>query len=1037
MALSMDGRVKFRVLGPLTVTAEDGREVPIGGNKLRIVLAGLLLRGGESVPVSRLASWLWDEPDDPDRARATVQSYINRLRRIPELRDLLITVQDGYRMALDAGSLDLLRFRELTAAARAAVAEGDSAAATDALSEALRLWHHPVLSNVDSTALHRDEVEPLTEEWLRAQEQWLDLCLEAGRHFELVPHLRELTRAHPLREPLWERLMLALYRSGRPAEALRAYHDLAEMLADELGVDPGPALRALHQAILTDDPSLNAPAAGPYRPRRLTAPQQPPASPTAPHTAAHAAPQASPAPAAEPPRPEPGAVNLAVNLATSLPMVAAAIPLMGPQAITPSPAGIAQPVGASPVPRQLRPDIPGFAGRRAELATLDKLLDQALGDSPDASRPPVIVSLQGTAGAGKTALAVHWAHRVRDRFPDGQLYLDLRGYGQGRPVEPAAALETLLRALGTPADRVPVGLDERSALLRTLLAGRRVLLLLDNAGGSEQVAPLIPGSGGMVLVTSRNQLRGLIVQYGARRVVLDQMPADEATELLAEVLGRDRIESDRAAVAEIVERCARLPLALRIFAERAARFPDTPLRRLAAELRDERGRLTALDTGDGDDTDLRMVFSWTYHALDEAAARMFRLLGLHPGEEIGAGAAAALAGPETAADAAAATRLLDRLAADHLLRSRSPGRYDFHDLLREYAAERAREAGDVDEPLRRVLDWYLHAARNAARHLPPGDRTLPAEPVPDDVTVPEFADAEDAVGWFETELPNLMAAVRAAAANGRPGHAWRIAAVLVFFFDFHVPGPAWADVHRIAAESARRDHEPQEEGRALNHLAEVHARLGELDAAVARNTEALALARETGDRDLEGYVLADLGTAYFRLGEYAESTRCYNQALAIARERGDRRLEAETLDHIARNDNGLGRHEDALDGARAALAIYDRMRDPYHQGEALRTIGVAQAGLGRLSEAVGSFGRALELMRRFEDRRGEADVLDHLGRTLRDSGDLAGARDRWAEALAIFTEYGDARAAELRERLREVDGVPVGDPPDPPQTPRA
>ncbi len=511
------------------------------------------------------------------------------------------------------------------------------------------------------------------------------------------------------------------------------------------------------------------------------------------------------------------------------------------------------------------------------------------------------------------------------------------------------------------------------------------------------------------------------------------MPAGEAAELLAEVLGRDRVGGDPASVTEIVERCARLPLALRIFAERAARFPDTPLRRLVLELRDERGRLTALDTGDGDDTDLRMVFSWTYHALDDAAARMFRLLGLHPGPEIGTGAAAALVG----AGHAAATRLLDRLAADHLLRSRSPGRYDFHDLLRAYASERAREAGDGDEPLRRVLDWYLHAARDAARHLPPGDRVIPAEPVPDDVTPPDFGDPEDAVGWFEAELANLMAAVRAAAALNRPGHAWRLAAVLVFFFDFHVPGPAWADVHRVAAQAARRDGEPQEEGRALTHLAEVHARLGELDAAVARNIEALALARETGDRDLEGDVLADLGTAYFRLGAYEESSRCYNQALAIARDSGDRRLEAETLDHIARNDNGLGRHEIALDGAAAALAIYDRMGDPYHQGEALRTIGVAQAGLGRIAEAAGSFGRALELMRRFEDRRGEADVLDHLGRALRDSGDLDGARARWAEALAILSEYGDTRAADLRERLREIESAPVGDLADLPQTPHA
>ncbi|TQM77127.1 DNA-binding SARP family transcriptional activator [Thermopolyspora flexuosa] len=1019
--------MRFRVLGPLTVTAADGREVPIGGNKLRVVLAGLLLRAGESVPVGRIASWLWEETDDPDRARGTVQSYINRLRRLPELRDLLVTVPDGYRVACDAGSLDLLRFRELTATAQAAIAAGDPAAATEALSAAVGLWRGPALSNVDSPTLHRDEVEPLTEEWLRAQEQWIDLGLDAGRHTELVPQLRELTRAHPLREPLWERLMLALYRSGRQAEALRAYHDLAELLADELGVDPGPALRNLHQAILTGDPALDPPA-GPY-PARRTAWPIGPDHPNPAETAQAAATPVSPT-AAMPATPTPPVAPLTTALAVAPPV---ASPITAPAADVPLP----QPVGAIPVPRQLRPDIPNFAGRRAELAVLDRLLEEALGDSPDASRPPVIVSVQGTAGVGKTALAVHWAHRVRDRFPDGQLYLDLRGYGQGRPVEPAAALETLLRALGTPADRVPVGVDERSALLRTLLAGRRVLLLLDNAGGSEQVAPLIPGSGGMVLVTSRNQLRALIVQYGARRVVLDQMPGDEAVELLAEVLGRDRIDSDPAAVAEIVERCARLPLALRIFAERAARFPDTPLRRLAAELRDERGRLTALDTGDGDDTDLRMVFSWTYRALDEAAARMFRLLGLHPGEEIGVGAAAALVGPETAPDEAAATRLLDRLAADHLLRSRSPGRYDFHDLLRAYAAECAREAGEVDEPLRRVLDWYLHTAHNAARHLPPGDRTVPAEPPPQEVTPLEFDRREDAVGWFETELANLMAAVRTAAAHGRYGHAWRIAAVLVLFRDFHVPGPAWADVHRIAADAARRDGRPQEEGRAINHLAEVHARLGELDAAVARNTEALALAREIGDRDLEGFVLADLGGVYFRLGEFEESTRCYNEALAIARERGDRRLEAETLEHIARNDNGLGRYEAALERARAALAIYDRMRDPYHQGEALRTIGIAQAGLGRLDEAACSFERALELMRRYEDRRGEAEVLDHLGRALLAAGDLAGARDRWNAALRIFTEYGDARAAALRERLREAGDAPVGDPAGLPKTRRA
>ncbi len=960
------------MLGPLTVIS-DGREVPFGGSKLRVVLAGLLLRAGETVPVTRLAGWLWDdEVDDHDRAKSTVQSYINRLRRHPGLRDIVRTVPEGYRAELGEQALDLLRFRGLTRSARHAAAAGDLEAAVRVLGEALALWRGPALPDVDSVTLHRDEVEPLTEERLRAQEQWLDLGLRTGRHAELIPGLLDLTREHPLREPFWEGLMLALYRAGRQAEALRAYHTVSEVLAEELGVDPGPSLRALHQAILTGDPSL---------------------APPAPHARDDMS----------------------------------------------QPARYTHP--ASPVPRQLRPDVPGFVGRRAELAALDRLLDEAL------AHAPTIVSVQGTAGSGKTALAIHWAHLARDRFPDGQLYLDLRGYGHDRPVQPAAALEILLRGLGAPAERIPVSTDERAALFRTLLTGRRTLVLLDNAGSSEQVRPLVPGSDGMVLVTSRNQLRGLIVQYGAKRVILDQMTAGEAGELLAEVVGPERVAADPEAAAEIVERCARLPLALRIFAERAARFPATPLRRLVEDLRDERTRLAALDTGDGDDTDLRMVFSWTYRALDPPSARLFRLLGLHPGPEISTGAAAALIGGDTAL----ATRLLDRLTADHLLRSRSPGRYDFHDLLRDYAAERAREADqaeqaeraeragraatggpepgpdggaaamcDSDAALRRVLDWYLHSAWDAAEHLPPGGRVIPVGPVSSGVTPLDFVDPEGSVGWYETELPNLMAATRYAASQGWHGYAWRLPGVLSAFFDFHVPGPDWADMYRIAAEAARHEGERREEGRALNHLGWVYTRLGRLGEAVARYHEALEVARGIDDRDLEGDVLANLGTAYFRLGRYDESTRCHGEALAIARDSGDRRLEAETLDHLARNDTEVGRHAEALDRAGAALAIYTELDDRYHQGEALRVLGMARLGLGRHAEAAEAFGRALTLMREFEDRRGEADVLDRLGGTLLATGDVSGARRSWREALAILLDLDDGRAAALRERLAEI-----------------
>ncbi|MFF4986524.1 BTAD domain-containing putative transcriptional regulator [Streptosporangium saharense] len=926
--------MRFRVLGPLTVLSE-GREVPVGGNKLRVVLAGLLLRPGETVPVSRLVSWLWEEEtDDPARARATVHSYVNRLRRQLGTSEVIRTLPDGYRAEVDAGSLDLLRLRALAETGRRAAATGDLEAASRALSEAAELWRGPALSNVGSAVLHDQEVGPLTEEWLRLQEERLEIGLRTGRHAELVTTLRELTRAHPLREPFWELLMLALHRGGRHAEAIQAYHSLRELLAEELGVDPAPSLRAAYQAILTGEPLTPPPRAPVVVPREEV-----------------------------------------------------------------------------PVPRQLRPDTPGFAGRRTELAALDLVLGE---DTPASG--PRIVSLQGTAGSGKTALAVHWAHRIADRFPDGQLYLDLHGYGAEPPVDPAKALETLLRALGTPAGRIPTGVEERSALFRTLLSGRRTLLMLDNAGSSDQVRPLIPGSGGVVVVTSRNQLRGLVVEYGARRVVLDQMSGQEATELLAGVLGHDRVAAAPEAVTEAVERCARLPLALRIFAERAARFPAVPLGRLVADLRDEATRLSALNAGDGGHTDLRTVFSWTYGALDGDAARLFRLLGLHPGPEVSAGAAAALLGENLAE----VTRLLDRLTADHLLRSRFPGRYDFHDLLREYAAERAREGEDGREraaALGRVLDWYLHAAHAAAEHLPPAVRAPERGPVPVELSLPRFGGPEEAVGWYEEELPNLMAAARHAASLERHDAAWRIPRLLGSFLDLHVPGEAWASVYRVAAEASRRAGEPYEEGCALNHLAWVSALLGRPKEAVAHYEEALALARRIGDPGLEGDVLVNLGATCFRLGRFADSAECYGRALEIARRNGDRRLEAEALNDLARNDNELGRHHEALAGAAAALETYGELGDRYREGEALRVLGTANAGLGRHDEATALLSRALGVMREFDDRLDEAEILDLLGEVMRDSGDHEAARARWREAAEIFAELDDDRAAAVRLRL--------------------
>ena len=686
---------RFRLAGPLEVR-RDGSPVPIDAAKQRVLIAVLALAAGEPVTVERLIACLWDD-QPPLSARNTLQNYVLRLRRTLQVDgpNLLVSSAAGYRLDTDPDTVDLLRFRSLARSARSDLAVGATESAAALLDEALGLWRGEPLMDVPSDVLRREVVPGLVEQRLNALEQRIGIDLDLGRHEERITELVALTTEFPLRERMWAHLMLALYRSGRTAEALDAYRQAGRTLAEELGIDPGPELRNLHQAMLTKDPLLTI------------------ADPT----------------------PEP----------VRRPSAAARI-----------------------VPRQLPPPNTQFVGRAEEVRRLSAQFETGTG-----SPVTVISAISGTAGIGKTALALHWGHAHADRFPDGQLYVNLRGFDPAdAPLPPLAAMRGFLAALG--ARNIPAGRDEQIALYRTHLAGRRMLVVLDNARDAEQVRPLLPGAPGCaVLVTSRDQLAGLVALDGAVPLTLDLLTHDEARDLLIRRLGRDRVEREPADVDELIDRCARLPLALNIAAAHAALHPNRPLAAFVDELRDSRRRLDALTTGEAA-ADVRGVFSWSYHTLSPAAARVFRLLGVHPGQDSSLLAAASLAGhdPDTT------RRTLDELTCAHLIIEHSPGRYALHDLLRAYAAEQASVHDDDTErraALQRLVDFYTHTACAAEVVLTPYRQRIELDAAASGVQPQPIPDSPAALAWLDAENANLLAAQRTAVAHAgtRSCGSWR------------------------------------------------------------------------------------------------------------------------------------------------------------------------------------------------------------------------------------------------------------------------
>lgn len=950
---------EFRLLGPVGLWV-DGRRAGLGAAesaKPRCVLAVLLRTPGALVTTDALVERVWG--DRPPGA-AVRYKYVGWLRSALAPYGVALRHQDaGYVLAVETGQVDLHRFRQLAGRARRAADSGGAAEAARLLEEGLRLWHGPAVTGLPGTwaEMFRDQ---LGREHRDARVQWSRCALETGRHAEALRRLTEWETEYPVDEEVVALRMAALYRTGQQGEALACYERADRRLREALDGPPGPRLRAMHHRVRARDPGLDLP--------------QPALSGTD----------------------LPG---------TGFP----GVHLPGPPGRAARPAAV--PAAPRPLlPRQLPAVTRHFTGRTAQLTSLDALAD--LPARPDGT--VAVAAVVGGAGTGKTALALHWAHAAARRFPDGQLFVDLRGFAPGgRPVGTQEAIRGFLGALDVEPDRIPADPQARAALYRSLLAGRRMLVVLDDARGADQVRALLPGTSTcLVLVTSRDPLTGLVAAEGAQLLPLEPLTGDEARDLLTGRLGADRTAGEPAAVAELAALCARLPLALHLAAARAQARPARPLTDLAVELRDARRRLDVLRGGDPA-TDLRAVFARSYRTLSAGAARTFRLLGLHPGSDVTVPVATSLTG----ASRADADDALEELVEAHLLTEHSAGRFALHGLLRDHAAELSRGLDPDAErhaAVDRVLDHYLHTARAAARQLHPprgpasvlpAPNALPATPAhpdsgalpdPDAHSAPDALPDPDALPAAPAD-PALDTLPDPGAPPGEPvgpvhASAWFAAEhaalpALVLRALERDPDPRPWQVHRTAAAPAVRHTAPAAARGpdAPGERARVHCGLGfallrpdRIDDAEAHLRHAVDLSRALGDP--AGRSSAHTGLAWLcgRTGRAEEALGHAREALRLYEQLGRLAERARALESVGRCHTLLGDHRSALARHEQSVAAYRELGD--HDG-----LAGAWEGLGRTHHHLGQYARAghchrqaLELHRENGDRRAEARTLAEL-----------------------------------------------------------
>ncbi|MFD4720098.1 BTAD domain-containing putative transcriptional regulator [Streptomyces sp. NPDC058423] len=957
-----DGHLRFSVLGPVRAW-RSAQALPSGSPQQRALLAALLLREGRTATAAELIDAIWGE-DPPSQALAAVRTYASRLRKILD-PGVLVSESGGYAVRIPADALDLQVAQELVAEAEKARAGGDRCQARVLINKSLGLWDGEPLASVPGP--YAETQRARLEEWhLQLLETRLELDLDLGCHAEAVSELTALTAAHPLRERLRELLMLALYRSGRQAEALAVYADTRRLLADELGVDPRPELSALQQRILQADTELARPA------------EQP--APTAPQPAR---------------------------------------------------------------PAQLPATVPDFTGRAGFVRELGHRLGFADGTVMAVS------ALAGIGGVGKTTLAVHVAHEAKPHFPDGQLYVDLQGAGH-RAAEPETVLGAFLRALGTADAAIPDTLDERAALFRSLLDGRRVLVLLDNARDAAQVRPLLPGTAGCAaLVTSRVRMVDLA---GAHLVDLDVMSPDEALQLFTRIVGEERVTAEREAALDVVAACGFLPLAIRIAASRLAARRTWTVSVLAAKLADERRRLDELQAGD---LAVKATFELGYGQLEPAQARAFRLLGLADGPDISLPAAAATLGlPEHDTE-----DLLEALVDTSLLESAAHGRYRFHDLVRLYAracAERDEQPpAEREAALSRLLDFYLATTARVFALERPGDRLVDhlASTVYEGLA---FTDRHEALDWLYREANCLLACARQSFVGTRLRRAVDLLWAAKDLAESGANSKQYESTALAARDAARTSGDAHAEGRARTTLTSVHLVAGRYDEADDEATRARTLASGTGDHAPVPWSDNDRGIIAIVQERYEQAEEHLLKAVEGFRADANLVGAASALCNLSRVHLLLGRTASAIDLAQQGIAIYDGMGITVRLANGRYALGVALTHAGRHTEALEQFGDALRMFADDRQRlwegtthfrmaeaqlrarkpaiaaqhaeqalangciggdRMRGNVLTLLGRALDALGQTDRARACWHEALSVYEQLGVSDAEQVRALL--------------------
>ncbi|HEX5402812.1 MAG TPA: BTAD domain-containing putative transcriptional regulator [Pseudonocardiaceae bacterium] len=915
--------MEFLVLGPLSVRSR-GVEIRLGGLRQRRLLVLLLINNCQSVAMERLVDELWDDP--PQSARQQVHNAIGNLRRALPDPDALQTADTGYQLAVSDDHVDERQFQAGLRAARQAEGAGRFDEALRLLRSALDVWRGDAFAGIHSPSIDSAAAR-LNEQRLTAHEDLMSLRLRAGEATAVVGDLQELVATHPLREALRGSLMLALYQSGRQAESLAVYEQGRRLLNTELGLDPGPRLRALHADILSGAVAAGPPLANSPVPGQAEPPAMPP-----------------------------------------------------------------PPVGSSP--RCFLPhDTRDFSGRPAEISLL---LADARRAAPTA---PVISAIDGMGGVGKTTLAIHIAHQVAKDYPDGQYFIDLHGFSRGTdPVTPEQALDTLLRASGLPPTLIPAGLDDRSALWRSRMAGQRVLLVLDNATDTDQVQPLLPGTPGvLVIMTSRRKLTAL---DSTAPVSLDVLPADTAIALFTRIAGADRVADEPAGVEQVVELCGRLPLAIRIAAARLRHRGTWSVADLVDRLRTHLRRTRFLQTND---CDVMAVLRLSYRYLSKQQQRLFRLLSLQPGPTFDAYAAAALAGLPLAD----AEQCLDVLFEDNLLRQDTAGRFYLHDLVADCTAELLAEHSDDTEAARRSLfDYYLHAAYSWSCELADDVYQM----TPQDCPAPTYLRTVDshqaAVNAITAEYRNLAAVARYAAANGWHRHAWQLPCILQPFLKLTNYSETSFVLFRDGLRAAREIGDRRGQSACLHGLASVCQERRSHDEAEGYLREAITLSREIGDEAREAAQLVSLGNTYFNDDRLAAAEEAFLAAQGMAVSVSDQNLRIKIPNNLGAVYRDLGQLDKAMHYFQRALAANSADDLPDFRWPLVWNIATVRHLQRRHDEAIAGFEEALAGSIDANSRYGEALALAGLCAARRSTGELTASLDLGERALHVSREFG-------------------------------